>query len=122
MKYYSNNSKRGSGYLIVLAFAAILLIFFAMFARVRSGHHQLQSKDVRRFIASNLGEAALNCIVAELNANRAFNTHLHYYPYSGNKLGWYKPIKRRDSLIGKMDNLTLNGVNNGIYSGYTEHG
>ena len=122
MKNKLINSKRGSGYLIVLAFASILLIFFAIFGRVRSAHHQLQAKDVRRFVASNLGEAALNCIIAELNANRAFNTHLHYYPYSGNKLGWYKPIKRRDSLIGKMDNLTLNGVDNGIYSGYTEHG
>ena len=122
MKNLYKKTKRGSGYLIVLVFATILLIFFAIFARVRSGHHQLQSKDVRRFIASNLGEAALNCIVAELNANRAFNTHLHYYPYQFNKQGWFKPIKKRDSLLGKMDNITINGVNNGIYSGYTEHG
>ncbi len=117
-----HKSTRGSGYVVILVFATILLIIFSIFTRVRSAHQQLQSKDVRRFVASNLGEAALNCIITELNANRAFNTHLHYYPYQLNKLGWYKPIRRRDSLIGKMDNITIKGVNDGIYSGYTEHG
>ena len=122
MKLFFKNSKKGSGYLVVLFLAMLLLIVFGIFGRVRSGHHQLQSKDVRRFIASNLGEAALNCIIAELNANRAFNTHLHYYPYQMNKKGWYKPIKKRDSLLGKIDNMTINGVRDGIYSGFTDYG
>ncbi|MBP5469790.1 MAG: hypothetical protein J6Z11_11165, partial [Candidatus Riflebacteria bacterium] len=122
MKSYYNKDKRGSGYLVVLLFATMLLILFGIFGRLRTSHHLLQSKDVRRFIASNLGEAALNCIVAELNANRAYNTHLHYYPYEMNKQGWYKPIKKRDSLLGKIDNMTINGVNQGIYSGYTDYG
>ena len=120
MKNKFKNSKRGSGYLIVLAFASILLIFFAIFGRVRSAHHQLQAKDVRRFVASNLGEAALNCIVAELNANRAFKTHRYYSEKNKNK--WASPVKNRETLIGKMDNITIKGVNSGIYSGYTEHG
>ena len=120
MKNKLKNSKRGSGYLIVLGFASILLIFFAIFGRVRSAHHQLQAKDVRRFVASNLGEAALNCIVAELNANRAFNTHRYYSEKNKNK--WASPVKNRETLIGKMDNITIKGVNSGIYSGYTEHG
>lgn len=120
MKNKRNNLRKGSGYVIVLSFAAILLIFFAMFMRVRSGHHQLQSKDVRRFVASNLGEAALNCIVAELNANRAYNTH-RYYSWKSKK-HWNSPSKNRESLLGKMDNLTLRGVNDGIYSGYTDYG
>ena len=112
MKNKYRNSKRGSGYLIVLAFATILLIIFAIFGRVRSGHHQLQSKDVRRFIATNLGETALNCIVAELNANRAFNTHRYYSEKNKNK--WASPVKNRETLIGKMDNITIKGVNSGI--------
>ena len=120
MKKMLKYSRRGSGYLIVLAFATILLIFFAIFGRVRSGHHQLQAKDVRRFVASNLGEAALNCIVAELNANRAFNTHRYYSEKNKNK--WASPVKNRETLIGKMDNITIKGVNDGIYGGYTEHG
>ena len=122
MKHFFKNTKKGSGYLVVLFLAMLLLILFSIFGRVRSGHHQLQSKDVRRFIASNLGESALNCIIAELNANRAFNTHLHYYPYQMNKKGWYKPIKKRDSLLGKIDNMTINGVRDGIYSGFTDYG
>ena len=119
MKMSNINSKRGSGYLVVLFFATMLMIFFSVFGRIRSGHHQLQSKDVRRFVASNLGEAALNCIVAELNANRAYNTHAHYYH---NKSGWSFPTKKRESLLGKMDNITIDGVNQGIYSGHTENG
>ncbi len=117
-----SNKKRGSGYLVVMFFILLLMILFSIFGRIRSSHHLLQSKDVRRFIASNLGEAALNCILAELNANRAFNTHLHYYPYQHNAQGWYKPIKKRESLLGKIDNMTINGVNQGIYSGYTDYG
>lgn len=120
MKRNILNNRNGSGYIIVLSFAAILLIFFAMYGRVRSGHHQLQSKDVRRFVASNLGEAALNCIVAELNANRAFNTHRYYSVRSKTKWTW--PSKNRESLIGKMDNLIINGVRDGIYSGFTDYG
>ena len=69
------NSRSGSGYLIVLAFAGIMLIFFMIFGTLKSGQQQLQSKDVRRFVTSTLGEAALNCIIAELNANRGFSTH-----------------------------------------------
>lgn len=117
---YMRNSKRGSGYLIVLVFVSLLLIFFYIFGRVRSGHHQLQSKDVRRFVASNLGESALNCIMAELNANRAYNTHRYYSVKSPKR--WTSPVKSRDSLLGKMDNLTLTGVKNGIYGGYTDYG
>ena len=119
MKKKFNKSKNGSGYIVVLIFATILIIIFSIFTTVRSGHHLLQSKDVRRFIASNLGEAALNCIMAELNANRAFNTHNHYYK---EKQGWSFPRKKRESLLGKMDNLTINGVTDGIYSGYSDKG
>ena len=94
MNNYRHN-KKGSGYLIVIAFASILLILFMIFGRVKSGHHQLQSKDVRRFVATNLAEAALNCIIAEMNANRAFNTHRYY----SEKDGWTSPVKSRDSLL-----------------------
>ena len=118
MKFFYNKNKRGSGYLVVLFIATILLILFTIVGRVNSGHHQLQSKDVRRFIASNLGESALNCIVAELNANRAFNTHRYYSA----KNKWSSPVKKRESLLGKMDNMTIKGVSQGIYSGHTDFG
>ncbi|HNS09628.1 MAG TPA: hypothetical protein PKN29_07995 [Candidatus Ozemobacteraceae bacterium] len=114
------NRRKGSGYLIVIGFAALLLIFFSIFARVKSGHHQLQSKDVRRFVASNLGEAALNCIIAELNANRAYNTHRYFRDKEG--AYWVSPVKSRETLIGKMDKIYLDGVKNGIYSGGSDAG
>ncbi|HNX74605.1 MAG TPA: hypothetical protein PLM07_10630 [Candidatus Rifleibacterium sp.] len=114
------NGRRGSGYLIVLGFAGLLLIFFGIFFQFKSGHQQLQSKDVRRFVASNLGEAALNCIIAELNANRAFNTHRYFRDKE--KYYWTGPIKKRESLIGKIDGIGLDGVNAGIYSGSSPAG
>lgn len=119
MKKPFYSSKRGSGYLVVLLFVSLLLVFFYIFGSVRSSHRQLQSKDVRRFIASNLGESALNCIVAELNADRAFKTHRYFH---GTKKTWENPIKSRESLLGKMENMTLNGVKEGIYSGSSSNG
>ena len=118
-KFIHKSAKRGSGYVIVLVFATLLLVFLYIFGSVKSGHHQLQSKDVRRFVTSNLGEAVLNCIVAELNADRAFKTHRYY---SGTKKKWDSPQKSRSSLIGKMENLKLDGVKQGIYSGSTQNG
>ncbi len=116
MKHYKDN--RGSGYIIVVMFAAILLVLFMIFGRVKSEHQLLQSKDVRRFMATNLAESALNCIVAEMNANRAFNTHRYY----SEKNGWTGPVKSRTSLIGDIEGLKLNGVKDGIYSGKTDNG
>lgn len=112
------HNKKGSGYLIVIAFASILLILFMIFGRVKSGHHQLQSKDVRRFVATNLAEAALNCIIAEMNANRAFNTHRYY----SEKDGWTTPVKSRDSLLGDIKGMKLTGVKDGLYRGSTDSG
>ncbi len=120
MKNKTCNFRRGSGYLIVMGFAGLLLIFFTIFFKVKSGHQQLQSKDVRRFVASNLGEAALNCIVAELNANRAFNTHRYFRDKEG--VYWSGPVKSRESLIGNLGNLFLDGVKGGIYSGGSDSG
>lgn len=110
----------GAGYLIVVGFAGLLLIFFTIFGRVKSGQTQLQSKDVRRFVASNLGEAALNCIIAELNANRAFNTHRYYRDKEN--VYWTSPVKARETLLGDMGKLFVNGVKNGIYSGGSDAG
>jgi hypothetical protein len=103
-----------------MGFAGLLLIFFAIFFRVKSGHQQLQSKDVRRFVASNLGEAALNCIIAELNANRAFNTHRYFRDKEG--VYWSGPVKKRESLIANPGKIFLNGVQSGIYSGGSDAG
>jgi hypothetical protein len=114
----SLNKRRGSGYLVVIMFAAILLILFMIFGRVKSEHQLLQSKDVRRFMATNLAESALNCIVAEMNANRAFNTHRYY----NEKNGWEGPVKARETLIGEMEDLKLDGVKDGIYSGKSSAG
>lgn len=114
----SLSKRKGSGYLVVIMFASILLILFSIFGRVKSEHHLLQSKDVRRFMATNLAESALNCIVAEMNANRAFNTHRYY----SEKKGWEGPVKSRETLIGDMEDLKLNGVKDGIYSGKSSSG
>ncbi len=116
----NNSSRKGSGYLIVLAFAGILLIFFVIFGTFKSGQHQLQSKDVRRFVSAALGETALNCIITELNANRGFSTHWHYRE-KGDK-SWEKPVKERETLLGKMDKIYINGVKSGIYSGGSDIG
>lgn len=119
-----NKNKYGFGYLVVLGFAAVLVILFTIFGRVKASHQQLQSKDVRRFVATNIAESALNCIIAEMNANRAFNTHRYY----SDKLtvkhtsAWEAPVKKRESLLGEIPGMKINGVNNGIYSGSTQHG
>lgn len=113
-------ARRGSGYLIVLGFAGILLIFFVIFGTYKSGQHQLQSKDVRRFVAANLGEAALNCIVSELNANRAFSTH-RYYREKGDNY-WNTPVKTRETILGKIDKIYVSGVKAGVYMGGSDVG
>lgn len=119
MRKYLNN-RSGSGYLIVLAFAGILLIFFMIFGTLKSGQQQLQSKDVRRFVTSTLGEGALNCIVSELNANRAFSTH-RYYREKGDEY-WNSPVKSRETLLGDMGKIYISGVKNGIYHGGSDFG
>ena len=114
------NSKSGSGYLVVLAFAGILLIFFMIYGTFKSGQQQLQSKDVRRFMTASLGEAALNCIVSELNANRGFSTH-RYYREKGDEY-WNTPVKTRETLLGDMGKLYVSGVKKGVYQGGSQFG
>ncbi len=113
-------NRRGAGYIIVLAFAGIMLIFFLMFGTYKSGQYQLQSKDVRRTVASNLSEAALNCIIVELNANRGFSTH-RFYREKGDKF-WNSPVKSRDTVLGKMGDIYVDGVKSGLYVGGSRHG
>lgn len=114
------SGRKGSGYLIVLAFAGIMMIFFVIFGTVKSGQHQLQSKDVRRFVSAALGETALNCIIAELNANRSFSTH-RYYREKGDNY-WVTPVKSRETVLGKMDKLYVSGVKSGVYHGGSDAG
>jgi hypothetical protein len=103
-----------------MGFTLLLIILFAILGRVKSGQTQLQSKEVRRYLATSLGEAALNCIIADLNADRGFSTH-HYYSEKSDNL-WERPNKSRPSVIGKMDGIFVEGVNDGIYSGGSEYG
>ena len=91
-----------------------------IFGTLKSGQQQLQSKDVRRFVTSTLGEAALNCIIAELNANRGFSTH-RYYREKGDEY-WNTPVKNRETLMGDMGKIYVKGVKNGIYHGGFEFG
>ncbi|MBU1109088.1 MAG: hypothetical protein KKB51_20595 [Candidatus Riflebacteria bacterium] len=114
------NKKSGSGYLIVLAFAGILLIFFMIYGTFKSGQQQLQSKDVRRFMTASLGESALNCIVTELNANRGFSTH-RYYREKGDEY-WNTPVKTRETLLGDMNEIFVSGIKKGIYQGGSQFG
>jgi hypothetical protein len=76
--YLKQKHKAGSGYVIVMGFAILLVMLFAVLGKVKSGQTQLQSKEVRRYLATGLGESALNCIIAELNADRGFSTHWYY--------------------------------------------
>jgi hypothetical protein len=114
------NKRRGVGYIIVIGFALLLVILFAILGSIKSGQTQLQSKEVRRYLATSLGEAALNCIIADLNADRGFSTH-HYYTEKDED-NWKRPAKRKDTVIGKMDGLYVDGVKDGIYSGGSDHG
>ncbi|PKL43234.1 MAG: hypothetical protein CVV41_10975 [Candidatus Riflebacteria bacterium HGW-Riflebacteria-1] len=114
------NNRSGSGYVIVLAFAGILLIFFMIFGTFKSGQQQLQSKDVRRFVTASLGETALNCIISELNANRAFSTH-RYYREKGDEY-WNSPVKERETLLGDMGKVYVSGVKKGVYQGGSQFG
>lgn len=115
-----HNQRKGSGYLILIGFTLILVILFAILGRVKSGQSQLQSKEVRNFLATSLAEAALNCIIAEMNADRGFATH---YNYTEDKdKGWVDPAKKRDSVLGEMGGIYVNGISKGIYSGGCEYG
>ncbi|MDN5278208.1 MAG: hypothetical protein PWR01_2173 [Clostridiales bacterium] len=113
-------NRKGAGYLIVIGFTLLLVILFAILGRVKTGQSQLQSKEVRRYLATSLGEAALNCIIAEINANRGFSTHRYYS--EKNEDYWVTPYKSRDSVIGKMGDIYVSGVANGIYTGGCEYG
>ncbi|MGM0599734.1 MAG: hypothetical protein ACQETH_07920 [Candidatus Rifleibacteriota bacterium] len=117
---FKRQNRAGSGYLIVMGFAILLVMLFAVLGRIKSGQSQLQSKEVRRYLATGLGETALDCIIAELNADRGFSTHWYYSDNKEEK--WVSPRKSRDSVLGKMGSIYVNGVEEGIYSGGNANG
>lgn len=123
MSLIRKNNKRGFGYMIVISFTIILLIFFVVLGKVKSGQQFLQSKTVRRYVASTLCETALNCIIAELNSDRAFSTHWYFKDKGGkDKDNWVKPVKKRDTYLGNMGKIYVNGISNGLYTGGSDLG
>ena len=115
------NKKSGSGYLIVIGFTSIMLILFLIIGQMNSGQQLLQSKNTRKYLATTLGETALNCIITELNLNRSFATHWYYQNDSGNPK-WKDPRKQRESNLGDMGKIYVEGVKNGVYYGGSDIG
>ncbi len=113
-------NRKGSGYLILIGFTLLLVILFAILGRVKSGQSQLQSKEVRNMLATSLAEAALNCVIAELNADRGFATHRYYSERKDPN--WVTPNKKRESVLGEMGGIYVNGVEGGVYTGGCEYG
>lgn len=109
----------GSAYLVVISFAAILAIFLLMMSRVRSGHMALLTKTSKDFMSNTIAEAGLNVAMAEINIDPSFRTH---WNYSWSRKVWAKPVSKRPPSIGSIDELKLNGITSGIYSGETPQG
>ncbi|NLM17405.1 MAG: hypothetical protein GX221_06780 [Candidatus Riflebacteria bacterium] len=114
------NSKRGYGIIIVILFMTVMFVLFAVYFKMQSAHSFLYSKHVRRSVASNLAEGVLNCIIAELDANRTFATHWNYD--AKDTYTFKSPVKSRETSLGPIPNFKIGGVKNGIYYGSSDYG
>ncbi|MBI3038728.1 hypothetical protein HYY75_06735 [bacterium] len=113
--------RRGSPFVIVIVFAAVLSIFLMMIGRLRQGYLTLMSKSGRDFLATTVGETGLNCIFAEFRIDNDYHTHDLYKPISDPP--WVKPIKKRESSIKSIGaDLYVSGVKEGVYGGGTQFG
>lgn len=110
----------GSAYIIVLVFAGILLIFMAMFSRVRSGAIGLLSRSAKDFLATTIGEAGINCVLSELRVNNDYHTHDLYKMNAEDP--WETATAQELSSLANTADLKLYGIKKGIYSGETRFG
>jgi hypothetical protein len=107
--------RQGSGYLVVIIFAAILLIFMVMLFRVRSGQLSLMSKSAKDYLANSLAEGGIHAVLSELRLDPDYRTHELYRPASEDP--WHKPIKNRPSHLDGFQDFYFDGVKNGVYTG-----
>lgn len=111
--------RRGSAYLVVISFAAILAIFLLMMSRVRSGQMALLTKTSKDFMSNTIAEAGLNVALAEINMDSSFRTH---YNFNWKRKTWERPVSKRASSIVSIDELKLSGLTKGVYKGETPQG
>ncbi|NLI76223.1 MAG: hypothetical protein GX442_07260 [Candidatus Riflebacteria bacterium] len=114
--------RRGSGYIIVITFAALLGLFLVIMGRLRKGQAVLLSKSARDFVATTVGEAGLNCLLSELRADPAFRTAWYYKQTAAGAETWTSPVVSRDTSLGEVLDLEVDGVSKGVYSGRTSLG
>jgi hypothetical protein len=86
-----------------------------MIVRLQKGSVTLLSKGARDFIATTVGEAGLNCAIAELNYDAGFRTHWYYK--GGSSPLWKSPVKKREPAVSKYDDFATTGVQDGVYKG-----
>jgi hypothetical protein len=112
--------RRGMGYIVVIVFAGIMMIFMTMIGRFRSGQMALLSKGAKEYLATTLAEAGANALLAEFKLDNDFRTHETYKIV--NKDPWTKPIVKRPSNLANYQDLVFNGVANGRYTGKSAAG
>lgn len=115
--------RAGSGLLIVVILIMLMALFFVTIGRLRSGAETLRSKSARDYVATTIAEAGINCMIAELNYNRTFFTHWGYNtkPKDG-KTRWPSPVKKRETSIGSVGEISIDGITSGVYSGRSPMG
>ncbi|RCK80891.1 MAG: hypothetical protein OZSIB_2779 [Candidatus Ozemobacter sibiricus] len=114
--------RRGSGYVLVITFAALLGLFLVILGRLRKGHHTLLSKSARDFLATTVAEAGLNCLLAELRVEPSYRTAWYFKERDNGKKEWTSPVAKRATNLGEALDLEVDGVAQGLYTGRTSLG
>ncbi|MBF0544865.1 MAG: hypothetical protein HQM08_10550 [Candidatus Riflebacteria bacterium] len=120
MKLIQNRS--GMGFFILIALAAIFGILIVMMFSVQSNQVLWLSKNEKDFFSNTVAEAALNIALGELEINPCFRTAWHVRTGTGGKLTWESPVKSYKPSFENCEDLSLAGVNEGVYSGSTRNG
>ncbi len=113
-------ARKGSGYIIILIFSAIMAIFFLALGRFKSGAETLRSKSARDYIATTIAETGLNCVIGELKFRSDSLTHWYYDKRKSPP--WQKPTAGGPAFISKFEDVVLDGVKDGSYQGKIYNG
>ncbi len=106
------HGRQGQAIVVVLMICLVLGILFGAVMQFQRGHIHLLSKTAKDYLALNVAEAGLQCVLAEMKADYQFVTHGNaYIP------GQTGPANHRHFLVGEAEGIELDHKSSGTYSG-----
>lgn len=109
--------RRGQAIIVILMICLVLGILAGAVINFQRAQVSLLSKSARDFVALNVAEAGLHCVLAEMKADYQFVTHGNpYIPAEG----WPSASENRYNFLKSHDLLKLDKNERGTYSGSIE--